>query len=272
MSAAQVLAPKQPRNMKATAVACAVLLALYAVGALLGAWSPKRGLGLVFGFLAAFLFVFEMLYPARRPRARPLFTARNWIQAHVYLGVVAMLAVVIHAGFSWPHGGMGWWLLGLSAWTTGTGLLGVWLQKWIPAALAQGLKVEALYERIPALLEQLKAEADALVEGASDPLDGFYAREVRPALAGLEPSWSYLLDVRAGRDRALEPFGRISQYVPDEEKEKVSDLATIFTEKLELDAHFSLQGVLRRWLVLHVPTAGLLMALLAVHVFTWIWY
>ncbi len=50
-------------------------------------WSPKRGLGLGFGFLAALLFVFEMLYPARRPRARPFGTAQAWMQAHVYLGV-----------------------------------------------------------------------------------------------------------------------------------------------------------------------------------------
>src|SRR6185295_13259699 len=115
-------------------------------------FSPKRGAGLAFGILATSLFVFEMSYPARRPRARPLRTAQAWIQAHVYLGVVALAAVLAHSGFRWPHGGIGWLLLLLAAFTVATGLLGVWLQKFIPASLSEGLKVEAVYERIPELV------------------------------------------------------------------------------------------------------------------------
>jgi hypothetical protein len=64
----------------------------------------------------------------------------------------------------------------------------------------------------------------------------------------------------------------MTQFVDAAEKEKVDDLMTLYTEKLELDAHYSLQGILRRWLILHVPFAGLLMGLLAIHIFTWLWY
>lgn len=272
MKVAQILRPKIGRNLYATLAACLVLLVVFVVGSLLRPWSPQRGLGLAFGFLATTLFVFEMAYPFRRPRARPLFTAMNWAQAHVYLGVVAFLAVLIHAGFEWPRGGVGWWLLILSAWTTLTGLGGVALQKWIPAALAEGLRVEALYERIPGLVEKLRAEADALASDASDVLERFYRTEVREALSRLSPSWSFVLDVRAGRERALEPFRRITQFVDPAEKERVDDLMNIYTEKMELDAHYSLQGLLRGWLVLHVPAAGLLLGLLAVHILTWVWY
>ena len=272
MRVAQVLQPKVPGNLRLTAGAALLFIAVWAVGAWLWPWSPKRGLGLVFGFLAAFAFVFEMLYPARRPRARPLGTARSWIQAHVYLGALAFLAVLVHTGLRWPQGTMGWWLLVLAAWTTLTGLLGVWLQKSIPAAMADGLQVEALYERIPELAEALVTEADALVADAGDALDRFYRQEVRDRLATPLPSWGYLLDVRAGRERALEPFRRMASFVPAEEKAKIDDLASLYTDKLELDAQLRLQGVLRRWLWLHVPPAGLLMGLLAVHLFGWVWY
>jgi len=64
----------------------------------------------------------------------------------------------------------------------------------------------------------------------------------------------------------------VAQFVEENEKEKVDDLISLYTEKLELDAHYSLQGLLRRWLVLHVPAAGALMGLLAVHVFGWVFY
>jgi hypothetical protein len=269
---AQVLRPKQPRNLQATLAVSGLLLLVYVGTAYFWAWSPGRGVGLAFGILAALAFVFEMAYPARRPSAVPLFTAKNWIQAHVYLGAVALLAVVIHAGFTWPSGAFGWWLLLLSAWTTLTGLLGVWLQKWIPATLAEGLQIEALYERIPFLIEQLVTEADGLMADGSDVVDRFYRQEVRDRLARLAPSWAFLLDVRGGRERALEPFRRMAGFVDPQDKGKVEDLMIIYTEKLELDAQHSLQGILRKWLWLHVPAAGLLMGLLVIHVFTWVWY
>jgi hypothetical protein len=250
----------------------AALVLFYALASHFTPWSPKRGFGLAFGIFAALAFVFEMCYPARRPAARPLFTAKNWIQAHVYLGMVALLAVIIHAGFTWPRGAFGWWLFVLSVWTTLTGLLGVWLQKWIPSTLAEGLQVEALYERIPALVEQLVAEADGLISETSDVLDRFYRTEVRDRLAKLAPSWGFLLDVRGGRERALEPLRRMIGFADAEEKAKVEDLVSIYTEKIELEAQYSLQRILRRWLWLHVPAAGLLMGLLVIHVLTWFWY
>jgi len=95
---------------------------------------------------------------------------------------------------------------------------------------------------------------------------------VRPSLSRPSPSWGFLLDVRASRDRALEPFRRVGEFVDPSQRTLIDDLMNIYTEKIELDAHYSLQGILRRWLVLHVPTAGLLMGLLAVHVFAWVWY
>lgn len=273
MSLRQVLSPKQPRNFGLTAAAGAVCLLAYFIARAFGPWSPKRGLGLVFGILAALLFVLEMLYPARRPKARPLGTAKAWLQAHVYLGALAFLGVLIHADFGFPHGGMGWSLLLLSGWTTVTGLAGVWLQKWIPSALSDGLRVEALYERIPALVAQLMEEADALVANATnDVLARSYRTEVREQMAVVTPSWGYLLDVRRGRDRALEPFRRMARFVAEEQRETVEALEQIYVEKLELDAQYSLQGILRRWLIFHAPPAGLLMGLLAVHILTWILY
>jgi len=268
----QVLTPKEPKNLRLTLIATFVFVVLFFVGSWLGPWSPKRGFGLGFGIFAALAFLFEMVYPSRRPKAWPLGTARNWIQAHVYVGILAMVAVIVHAGFAWPKGAMGWWLLFLSVWVTLTGLLGVWLQKWIPAALAEGLRVEALYERIPSLVERLLEEADALMADASDVLERFYQKDVRVSMSRLAPSWVFVLDVRGGQERALEPFRRMTGFVDAAEKSKVEDLMSIYTEKMELDAQYSLQGILRRWLWLHVPAAGLLMGLLVIHIFSWAWY
>lgn len=266
------LKPQRQRNFQLTALIAVSLVGVYLVVRGQPPWSPGRAWGLAFGVLAALLLLLEMAYSSRRPRGWPFRTAQRWLQAHVYLGVLALVAILIHADFRWPHGGMGWWLLGLAVWATLSGVLGVLLQKSIPATLSEGLRVEAIYERIPELIDQLRKEADALVEGASEPLASLYRSHVRPMLAGPTPSWAYLLNARAGRSAALEPFERVGGNISPGERERVRDIESILIEKLELDAHYRLQGVLRQWLLLHVPPATLLVALTAVHVFTWFWY
>jgi hypothetical protein len=268
-----VLRPKRPANFVVTGLLVAFMLLLYVIVAWWRPWSPKRGLGLVFGILAALLFVFEMMYPWRRPNAWLLGTAQRWIQAHVYLGAIAFVAVLIHEGFpSLPHGTMGWLLFLLTLWATLSGILGVFLQKWIPAALSENLRVEALYERIPELIHDLRIEADKMMEGTSDVLNRFYQNDVRPLLVRVSPSWGFFLDLRGGRDRALEPFRRISQFLDKDEQAKVTDLMAIYIEKVELDAQYSMQRILRRWLVLHVPPAAILMVLMFVHILAWLIY
>ncbi len=267
------LRPKEPRNAYAAlaVAAVAILLFLLTRGS---AFSPKTGAGLVFGALAALVFVFEMLYPFRRPRARPLKKARHWLQAHVYLGGLAVLFVLLHTAFSLPHGWPGWMLLLLSLWVAGGGMLGVLLQKWIPASLADGLRVEALYEEIPGLVQRLRDDADALVDGRSDTLQDFYRLQLRPSLSQVNPSWAYLFDVRAGRERALEPLRQIAPFVDAEEQPIVEDLVAIHTQKLELDAQYRMQSILRGWLgaSAHALLGGVLLGLLTVHILSWVLY
>ncbi len=112
------------------------------------------------------------------------------------------------------------------------------------------------------------------MEEVSEPLESFYAGEVRPRLERPEPSWAYLFDVRAGRRQVLETFERRAPYLAVEEQPKLWDLLRIFTDKLELDAQHRVQSVLRNWAfwTFHVPAAGILMALLLVHVASWVVY
>ena len=149
-----------------------------------------------------------------------------------------------------------------------SGLAGVWLQKWVPAMMASGLSVEALLERIPELIEKLRGEAAALIQGSSEMLDRFYREDVEPALAGVDASWDYLVDVRGGRERRLEPFIRLTPFLAEAERPKLEDLKVIFSEKLELDAQYSLQRILRGWVVFHVPPSVLLFGLMLFHVWT----
>ncbi len=259
--------PKEPRWAIGTAVFALVSVLLYVASILVRPLDPARGTGLWFGVAATLLFVVEALYPLRRGAlSKPLGNARRWIQLHIWGGLLAALFVLVHAGFRKPGGTMGWLLLLLTLWVTFTGLFGVFLQKYYPVALSRNLSVEVLFDRIPEVAQKLADEAEKLVQNTSDVLQGFYQTEVKPALAGAAPSWNYLVDVRGGREKRLQPFLRIMQFLPEEERPRLEDLKTIYVEKLELDAHVAVQRVLRSWTILHVPPAAVLLALMTLHV------
>lgn len=272
MTRALPFRPKRRRLFMVTAWIAVWSIILALVVTWWRGWSAGDVWGLTFGSIAAALMFLGALYPMRRRlMIAPLRTSQDWLQFHIYGTTLAGLFVLVHMGFRWPNGQFGWWLLGLTLWTTVSGLIGVGLQKWVPALLAAHLTVEAIYERIPELVDQLQAEAATTMTGASDVLQRFYDAQVQPALAGLSPSWSYVLDAHRGRDERLAQFEHLRSFVGDDDKQRLVDLRAIVAEKLELEAHYSLQRALRLWPLLHVPPAVLLLAAILVHVAA-VWY
>lgn len=269
----KLLGPKKPRWL---AISLGVGLAALGTALWLRArapWNPGRAGGLIFGVLAALLILTQALYPLRRVlRLFPFGSGLRWTQFHVYGGTLAFFFVLIHEGFRSPSGALGWTMLALAAWAVLSGLIGVWIQKWIPAALTSGLQVEAIFERIPELVENLRAEAAALVEGSSEALERFYRDDVESALTGVQASWDYLLDVRGGRERRLAGFTRLGPFLAEEERPRLDDLRMIVNEKLELDAQYSLQTLLRLWTLFHAPASILLFGFLLYHIAMSLYY
>lgn len=260
-------APKRIRWFYGAAGAAAGTTLLYLVLASMSPWRPGRFWGLAFGAAAATLFVNAALYPARRRLgAKPWRTAQDWLQLHIYGGFLGTWCVFIHVGFRLPAGQLGWWLWGLSLWTTLTGLLGVAIQKWLPPMMTRSLRVEAIYERIPDLVARRLARADELIRGAPEMLARVYSNDLRPLLATSAPRWAYVTDPVREYDRRLAPLSGLRRYVAGADRERLTDLEAIVREKLELDAHLSAQRALRTWLLLHIPAAYLLLGLLAVHI------
>jgi hypothetical protein len=267
------LRPKKPEWFRASAIVCAVSLASYGGLAWWFGWAPGRFGGLVAGTLAAAIYAVDGAYPLRRRLLGwPFGTAQRWLQFHIYGGFVACIFVFVHMGFRWPGGQFGWWLFALTVWTTVSGLVGVWLQKWIPMLIVSNLSVEALYDRIPELIDRLQAEADRVVAGSSEMLERAYQADIRPQLAGVNPSWAHLFDIRSRREQRMQPLQHVAQFLDEGERERLADLKAIFTEKTELDVQYSLQRMLRQWAMLHVPPSMLLLALLIVHILSVVYF
>ena len=248
-------------------------LAVFAAIAWAWPWRPGRLGGLAFGILAAALFLSAALYPwRRRLKTKPLGTAQRWLRLHVYGSTLAMWFVLMHIGFQWPAGTIGWLLFGLSWWTTLTGLAGVWLQRTVPRVMSRRLSVEAIYERIPELVGALVVEADAVMSGAPEALARAYSGEIRPALATSRPSIAWLTGTPPGAMAAASALTRLRPFAGDADRARLDDLESIVQDKSDLDAQLSLQGMLRGWLIVHVPPALLLMGVIAIHVLAVVWH
>ncbi len=94
--------------------------------------SPGRPLGLLFGFLGLFLFLFMWLYPMRKriPILRKIGGLGTWLRIHVIVGSALPLLVAVHAGWRF-HGLIG---LGYAAMVlvSLSGIVGRYLYTRIP--------------------------------------------------------------------------------------------------------------------------------------------
>lgn len=252
---------------------------IYLANVILSEIRPSNIWGLSYGTAAAILMVGAALLALRRritrfALARGLGNARVWLQFHLYGGALFLLLTFMHSGFHQPRGILTWWLWFLSIYVTASGIVGVLLQKWIPKILTSGLAIEVVYERIPELVREIREKANALVQTCA-PQSGvkdFYKNNVALALAAPQPRLIYCLDITGGIQSRLRRFEYVRRLLASDEKEKLNKLEAFYKTKLEIDAHYTLQRILRWWLYTHVPVSLVLLILLALHLFAVLYY
>lgn len=275
--AAVVRGPPRSRALKRFIRISFLSTGAFLIGAVFFEVRPGNVWGLTFGGMATATMLASALYAWRRrvPRAasrRGWGSARGWLQLHLYGGALSTLFALMHIGFRPPSGYLTWTLLLLSFWVTISGLLGVVLQKWIPHVLATGLSFEVLFERIPALIDELRERSEGLVQECGDAVRTFYSDKLAASLQAPQPSAAFLLDVRGGVDARTREFELLFQVLGRGEREQAEELEKVFRAKLELDAHYTLQKLLRVWPICHVPFSVLLLILVVWHVVSVAYY
>jgi len=243
----------------------------------LGRVRPGEPAGVVFGFLAALLLLATALYGVRRRAMATasrwrLGSARTWLRAHLGGGALFLFFLLMHSGFQLPQGLFSWALWLLSLWVVASGFLGLFLQRWIPRVLASGLSLEAHYDRIPQLVEEIRQRAATLAVDAEGPLRTLYRQRLAPVLAVPMPRMIYFFDVSGGSRTGLRELEYLRSLLPGDERERLGQLEKLYRSKLELDAHYTLQRVLRAWLWLHLPTSLALLVLVALHILVVLYY
>jgi hypothetical protein len=200
----------------------------------------------------------------------PLGSASTWLVLHAVGGVLAIGLFFVHANTLWPAGSYERVLALLFYLVSLSGLFGLAAQRIYPQRLTQ-TDYETIYERIPAELARLRLQAEDIVlactgKTGSDTLAHHYLdtlawyfhrpRFVLSSLAGSRHAEHWL-------DREV---GTVARYLNDEEKTYLAQLRELSSTKVKIDAHYAGQGLMKFWLLAHLPLAAAVMVVAAWHV------
>ncbi|MEX0818605.1 MAG: hypothetical protein WD070_03400 [Pirellulaceae bacterium] len=282
---AELLIDKSHRSwMILTILAFVLSSCLYVAYAASSPGGPSGGSwqGLGFGVAGSALMGFAGLLAGRKKLPRlSLGTARFWLKAHIWLGLLSVPLILFHAGFRWG-GLLEQLLLLVFALVIASGIAGVVFQQYLPRVMKDATSREAMFEQVPHACAALRATADAQVVAACgslfpppddaptehERLREFYVESVRPFLAAQidrsSPLWN------ASRAEAV--FSQMQYTVPVSSRGTFTRLASICDERRELARQVRLHKWLHFWLFFHVPLSMSLLVLALAHIIASVYY
>jgi len=289
----------------AVLVAAVVLYVPYA----LRAEQPSGGSwpGLTYGIAGFAMMVYAGVLGARKKvRVWRLGRAQTWMRGHLWLGLLSLPVILLHAGLTFGAG-LTAVLMWLFVVVIASGLVGAWLQHTMPSRLLREVPMETIYDQIAHVRAQLLDEADTVVADACGKLEletvapaarDAYARTADRAVAALASSAAtalatteridaeesaplrefYMHEMRSFVEQATPAhpladvrtatarFEKVRALVPADFLAAIADLENICEEERQLIRQSRLHSVLHGWLLVHVPLSIALLILAIVHI------
>jgi hypothetical protein len=256
-----------------------VLLA--AIGAALGLWAwppqPSSPFGVFCGVVAGVIVVFEMLLlPRKWFRGKRLGTTRTWMWWHIWLGLICLPVVLVHAGFGFG-GPLPTVTLILFLAVTASGIWGLIMQQWLPQKILAEMPGETVASQVNYIGDYHANEAKKLIQGlVSVPPE---AESVQPVVTGMpktdliEFQDDLLLPYLHGdpdsplssRALAEQRFAQLRNEMPVPAHPTLDRLQELVNLRRQWDAQLRLNFWLHNWLLLHLPLSVAMSGLMFLH-------
>jgi len=250
--------------------ALAVIWGLLAHGfdaLLTGTWLTMRW---VTGLVGLFGIAAVMTYPLRKQVYRRRAGAlRYWMLVHVYVGAFAGVILMLHAGSR--TGGVLTTLLYIAfAMVIASGLFGI-------ASYVVAPRILTSIEGEPLLIEDLVARRDELQEEFDEikkQSEGWLKEEIEKRVVRKFLSFSFLMRQFRRREaltallaNARRPFKeRLTRLATNEERTLLLRAVETAVTLRRVDALIYLHKILKIWVVPHVISTSIMLALMIVHV------
>lgn len=212
------------------------------------------------GYMLALLALSMMFLSFRKQfPALPAGLMSTWLRLHVVIGAVLLPAFWLHIGNIWPNGLFEQILTGVFYMVVVSGMAGRLMQKILPNNLTTA-GGEVTRERIPREIINVRLEVERLlVDCAEEAGKRSLALAYEQTLSWYFRRPRFLLAHVIGASTARHWFdhhaARLSRALDGVERGYFDQIQILAERKRVLDLHYALQGLLRRWLFVHVPTA-----------------
>jgi hypothetical protein len=288
----------------AVTVAATVSYVAYVAGRPYG---PSGGswVGIGYGIAGTSCMVLAGLLAARKKvRTWRVGSAQAWMKMHIWLSLLAVPLILFHAGFH-LGGPLSAWLMVLFGIVTLSGLFGLALQQFLPAAMTTRVPLETLQGQMDHVNEGLAVnayEAVAVVAGAMpEAAEEQQALAAEATLQASRPgNWKrvsredpaesptpesepvkrlYLERVRPYLRRGLPTASRVAAPstmpdvvgalldAPEEWRPRIEKLGALCEESRQLEIQMRLHRWLHGWLFVHAPISFALFVLTAFHIY-----
>jgi hypothetical protein len=209
-----------------------------------------------------FLALFNL---RKRLSMLPLGNASTWLALHLVFGIFAIAIFWLHTETIWPNGMYEEALATLFYLTVLSGIFGYFIQRIYPTLLTQ-TGIEVIFERIPLRISESRQKAEALVleccdQTRVDTLGRHYLDSLQWFFERPRFTFNHLVGSQRSRQWIKHQDEAVRRYLNEDERKYLDDLSRLARQKDHIDTHYALQGVMKRWLLVHIPLTAALMAL-----------
>ncbi|QDG78495.1 hypothetical protein [Labrenzia sp. PHM005] len=200
----------------------------------------------------------------------PFGRTKHWLQLHYYLGLITLVAFLIHTDLRLPNAPAEWVLWLLFCLVAVSGLFGGLVSKVVPKRLEEHDN-QISFENLPSLRAQLAEQAEALAMsslqgGDSRSLAELYVDRLHHFFAAPRNIWAHLRLSDLPLARILGEVDSIQRYLDDTGQARLDEMKSLVKAKNALDFHYAHGSVLKFWLFVHVPQTYAMIVFILVHV------
>lgn len=257
-----------------------VLLALV-IGAFV--WNYEREfphggslIGLIYGTAGFLLILLLAFYGIRKRWYRSrLGTMEQWLQSHIYLGLLVLVLLVLHTGGRF-NDTVAVTTLVLVAVVVLSGIAGAIFFVTVPRLLTE-VESNLTVEEISQQLNQLARNMARIASGRSAPFVRIYDGLMAESMPGWLAGWRLLFArMRRGSQQTAADWSKLLALVGKEEQEQLRQMLVFSRQRKELLMRLMYQqrykNILEFWLYIHVPVTVAVIVFGTVHVVAVFYY
>ena len=232
-------------------------------------------MGLFYGIAGTLLILLLAYFGIRKRSYRSTFgTLEQWLQSHIYLGVLVLVVLLFHSGGRF-NDSVAVITLILVAIVVFSGIFGAILYASVPRILTE-VESDLTAEEMSEQINQMAKSMARIASGKSPSFQRIYEEMIRESRPGFVAGWRLLFSGKRNKKSAPGEWSKLVGLVGPDEQEELKQMLVASRQRRELLLRLIYQqkykNILEAWLYIHVPFTIALLLFAVVHVVAVFYY